>query len=128
LQYADDTLLIMEGCDKQLFVLKALLSSFAAETGLRVNFSKSMIELNTLLSTFGCSIGSLPFTYLGLPLGLTKPKVDDFMPLITRYEKRLVSTSLFLSQAGKLQMVNSVFSSLPTFYMSTFHLHVSIRE
>jgi hypothetical protein len=81
-----------------------------------------------LAATFGCSIGSLPFTYLGLPLGLTKPRVDDFLPLINRCEKRLISTSLFLSQAGKLQMVNSVFSSLSTFFMSTFLLHSSVRE
>jgi hypothetical protein len=75
-----------------------------------------------LAATFGCAIGSFPFTYLGLPLGLTKPRVDDFLPLVTRCERRSVSTSLFLSQPGKLQMFNYVFSSLPTFYMSTFHL------
>jgi hypothetical protein len=81
-----------------------------------------------LAATFGCSIGSLPFTYLGLPLGLTKPRIDDFLPLVTRCERRLVSTSLFLSQAGKLQIVNSVFTSLPTFFMGTFHLHSTVRE
>lgn len=126
----------MEGCGRQLFTLKALLNSFAASTGLKVNFAKSMlVPINLsgektahLAATFGCSIGSFPFTYLGLPLGLSKPSVDDFLPLVTRCEKRLVSTSLFLSQAGKLQMVNSVFSSLPTFYMCTFQLHSTIRE
>ena len=136
LQYADDTLIIMEACGRQLFTLKALLDSFASSTGLKVNFSKSMMvpinlnaqKLNHLASTFGCKIGSLPFTYLGLPLGLTKPRVDDFLPLVTRCERRLISTSLFLSQAGKLQITNSVFSSLPTFFMSTFFLHTSVRD
>ena len=126
----------MEGCARQLFVLKALLNSFADSTGLKVNFSKSMLipinisedKVNHLARTFGCVVGSWPFTYLGLPLGLTKPRVDDFLPLINRCERRLTSTSLFLSQAGKLQMVNSVFSSLPTFFMSTFLLHSSVRE
>jgi retron-type reverse transcriptase len=105
LQYADDTLIVMEGCSRQLFFLKALLNTFASSTGLKVNFQKSMIvpvnvrneKLNYLAATFGCAIGSLPFTYLGLPLGLTKPKVEEFMPLITRCERRLASTSLFLS-------------------------------
>jgi len=50
------------------------------------------------------------------------------MPLVSRCERRLVCTSLFLSQAGKLQITNSVFTSLPTFFMSTFRLHVSIRD
>jgi hypothetical protein len=136
LQYADDTLIIMEGCARQLFFLKGLLNSFASSCGLKVNFTKSMMvpinlsnaRVQHLASTFGCSVGSFPFTYLGLPLGLTKPRVDDFLPMVTRCERRLVSTSLFLSQAGKLRITNSVFTSLPTFYMSTFQLHASVRE
>ena len=43
LQYADDTLIFMEGCARQLFVMKALLNTFADSTGLKVNFSKSML-------------------------------------------------------------------------------------
>jgi hypothetical protein len=136
LQYADNTLIIMEGCANQLFFLKTLLSSFTEVTGLKVNFQKSMMvpinlsqeKLNHLARTFGCSTGSLPFTYLGLPLGLTKPKVEEFMSIVSRCEKRLVSTSIFLSQAGRLQLTNSVFSALPTFAMSTFYMHVTIRE
>jgi hypothetical protein len=126
----------MEGCGKQLFFLKALLNSFSLSTGLRVNFQKSMmVPINTpesrlqhLAATFGCSTGSLPFTYLGLPLGITKPKIEEFLPLVTRCERRLISTSIFLSQAERLQITNSVFTSLPTFFMCTFSLHVTIRD
>lgn len=136
LQYVDDTLIVLEGCGRQLFALKALLNSFALSTGLKVNFAKSfLIPINLsvertkhLAATFGYFVGSFPFTYLGLPLGLTKPRIEDILPLVTRCERRLVSTSLFLSQAGKLQMVNSVFTSLPMFFMSTFHLYVTVRE
>jgi hypothetical protein len=90
IQYADDTLIIIEGCTSLLLFLKTLLSNFSSSTGLRVNFAKSqMIPINidtermtSLAQTFGCSIGSLPFTYLGLPLGLSKPKVDEYLPLV----------------------------------------------
>jgi len=83
-----------------LFILKALLNSFSQSTGLKVNFQKSAMypinltvdKLNNLAATFGCCAGSLPFTYLRLPLGLTKPKIDDFLPLVTRCERRLIST------------------------------------
>lgn len=44
LQYADDTLIIMEDCCRKLFILKALLSSFSASTGLKVNYQKSMMS------------------------------------------------------------------------------------
>jgi retron-type reverse transcriptase len=40
-QYADDTLLIMEACPKQFFFPKAILNSFTTSTGLRVNYNKS---------------------------------------------------------------------------------------
>ena len=51
----------------------------------KVNYSKPMLgpinmeehRAAALAQAFGCVIGSLPFTFLGLPLGLSKPKVID---------------------------------------------------
>jgi hypothetical protein len=40
-----------------------------------------------LASLLGCKIGSLPFTYLGMPLGLSKPSVQDYMPLVKNVRK-----------------------------------------
>jgi hypothetical protein len=122
--------MILEACPRQLFFLKAMLNSFADSIGLHVNYNKSNIypinvseqKMVVLANTFHCNIGSLPFTYLGLPLGLRKPNLEAFLPLIQRIERRLASTSIFLSQAGRLQMVNAVFSSLPTYYMCTLKL------
>ena len=69
----------------QLAHLKSL-QSFADSSGLKVNFDKSlMIPINVdeahfdlLAASLGCTKGSLPFTYLGLPLCATKPSVADF--------------------------------------------------
>jgi hypothetical protein len=90
LQYADDTLLIMPADEEQLHSLKAVLQKFTRSTGLRINYHKSsMVPINisqerchVLANAFGCKVEALPFTYLGLPLGSTKPKVDDLMPII----------------------------------------------
>lgn len=79
-QYADDTLLILHGDARILFNLKGLLRSFSDSTGLHVNFEKSfLVPINMsdsrathLANTFGCQVASMPFTYLGLPLGTTK--------------------------------------------------------
>lgn len=95
IQYADDTIIIMLADTPQLLTLKALLRSFADSTGLRLNFAKSsMVPINTepekaayLANTFGCQLGSMPFTYLDLPLGTTKPSVMAFMPIPTRIKK-----------------------------------------
>lgn len=75
-----------------------------------------------LAKTFGCSKGTLPFPYVGLSLGLTKPRVQDFLPLVNKYGRRLSSVSTFLSQAGRLEPTNGVFTSLPTFYKCTLSL------
>jgi hypothetical protein len=129
IQYTDDTLLVLEACPRQLIVLKSLLHTFAESTGLKVNYQKSYIypinvdssRMEIFARTFNCQIGT-PFTYLGLPMGLSKPKAEDFLPLIQRIERRLLSTSIYLNQTGRLEMVNSVLTALPTFYMSNLKL------
>ena len=76
----------MKGDVTELNHLKELLHTFAESTGLKVKFDKSMIvsiniaedRFDELTTTFGCTKGSLPFTYLGLPLSLIKPTVADF--------------------------------------------------
>jgi hypothetical protein len=88
LQYADDTLVFMNGNAREIFFLKAILNSFAEFTGLKVNYSKSMMvpinispdRFDILANTFGCTKGSLPFTYLGLPLSISKPILLIFGP------------------------------------------------
>jgi hypothetical protein len=79
-------------------------------------------KFEILSRTLDCAKGSLPFTYLGLPLSLTRPNIVDYWPLVSRCERRLVSVSSFLSHAGRLQLTNAIFSALPTFAMSTFLL------
>lgn len=114
--------------------LKELLNKFGESTGLKVNYEKSfMVPINVqeqkfdeLATSFGCSEGSLLFTYLGLPLSIDKPTVADFKPLVTKCEIRLVSISSFLSQASRLELTNAVFTTLPTFAMSTFILPKTI--
>jgi hypothetical protein len=61
-------------------------------------------------------------------MGLTKLRVEDFLPLVQRIERRLSSTSNFLTQAGRLEMVNSVFSALPTFYIGKVKLPPTVLK
>jgi mannosylglycoprotein endo-beta-mannosidase len=134
LQYVDDTLIFMKGDLNELNNLKDILSSFANSSGLRVNYNKYMMipinvthkRLNILASSFGCATGSLPFTYLGLPLSINKPTIADFWPLVTKCERRLVAFSSFLTEAGRLQLTNAIISALPTYAMSTFLLPKTI--
>jgi hypothetical protein len=126
----------MQADPGQLAILKDLLHDFALSTGLKVNFHKScLIPINVpdqkvqeLTQVLGCVRGQFPFPYLGLPMGTTKPQVKDFAPLICRIERKLSASSMFLNYAGRLQLVNSVISSLPTYFMCSLKLPVTVVE
>ena len=103
------SLIILEGDSNQLFFLIFFLGTFSKSIALKVNLKKSMMlpinmsedRLEHLARTFGCTKGTVPFTYLWLPLGLTKPRIQDYLPLVNKCERRLTSVSTFLSQAGR---------------------------
>jgi hypothetical protein len=136
IQYADDTLVVMKADGKQLLYLKAILQSFADSIGLTVNYNKSSMmpinmsqeRLQHFANTLQCRTGCLPFTYLGLPLGTTKPSLDHFMPIVQRVEKRLSGIVDFLDYGGKLLMVKSVLASLPISFMACLDIPVSIKD
>lgn len=107
-----------------------MLHTFAASTGLRVNFAKSMMiplnvpedETTRLAGIFQCALGTLPFTYLDLPRGTTRATLQDLMPLVDSVEKRLSASSSMLKQGSRLQLLNSVLSSMPIYYLCTLHI------
>lgn len=130
IQYADDTLVILPTDARVLFNFKGLLRSFSDSLGLHVNFSKTyLVPINTnpkftlhLANSFGCKVETMPFTYLGLPLGTTRPNIQEFSPIICGIERRITRFSRMLSYQGRLILVNSVLTSLPTFYMCSLQL------
>jgi hypothetical protein len=135
-QYADDTILLLSADRHQILFLKNMLDQFAASTVLKVNYHKSyMIPLNVLddkkhdlASVFGCQIPSMPFTYLGLRMGTTKPHFANLTPLMDGVERKLVACSSFLSYTGRLEMINSVISSTVTYAMCSIKLPVGVIE
>jgi hypothetical protein len=95
LQYVDDTLIILPTDAKQPILLKGLLRSFTHSTTFKVNYSKYfLVPINIseekvihLANTIGCQVAKMPFTYLGLPLGATRPSVENLMPFLNKIEK-----------------------------------------
>jgi hypothetical protein len=126
----------MHACPTQLAARKLILEQFAQATGLRVNYAKSALksinisdeQLLSLATSFGCAVGSLPFTYLGLPVGTTKPTIQDLSPLVGLVERRLNASARFLNYGGRLKFVKSVLSTLPTFFMSSLKLQKTILD
>lgn len=126
-QYTNDTLLILQADAAQLFFLKALLQSFEQSLGLKVNYRKSQMmpinleqsKIQILASTFGCQIGSMPFIYLGLPMGITKPRIDDLSPMMDQIERRLSACSTWLFFSRRLEMINSPITPITTYTLGT---------
>ena len=136
LQYADDTLIILPAEAAQLQSLKDILLQFSQATGLHINFHKSTFapihvppELaNDLANIFGCNVGTMPFTYLGLPLGTTKPTIQEFMPLVCKMERRLTATIAMMSYGGRLSWLNASVTSLLVFAMCTLKFPPKLIE
>ena len=88
LQYADDTIVVIRADSGSAQQLKKELDSFAAATGLAINFTKSTVtpmnvdegRVNDLVNILHCRRGSFPQTYLGLPLYNTKLQLSAFAP------------------------------------------------
>ncbi|MCI36068.1 RNA-directed DNA polymerase (Reverse transcriptase), partial [Trifolium medium] len=77
LQFADDTLLLGVKSWANVRTLRGVLVLFEAVSGLKVNFHRSMLVgvnvaeswLLEAAAVLGCSVGRVPFMYLGLPIG-----------------------------------------------------------
>lgn len=99
LQYADDTLHFGK-CDvRQATIMRWLIVAFELWSGLKDNFRMSTIifigkcDIQRILVTYtiGCSEGSFPIKYLGLPLKPERLDKQDW----DRLTDRIVMISLF---------------------------------
>jgi hypothetical protein len=127
LQYADDTLLIIHGSVQQALIAKQILHAFSEFTGLQINFQKStfvpmhMSELQATqaASILGCTAAALPCTYLGLPLSANRISKQLLQPVINKIQRRLPGwMPRLMSSGGRIQMINSVLSAIPNFFMA----------
>lgn len=133
LQYADDTVIIANAGNEfsSIITLKLVLRLFSSISGLHINFKKSCLvplnlnreECTIVRSIMGCQQASFPITYLGMPLTLNKPSQSAFIPLIEKLERRLEGWKRkLLSRGGRRQLVISVMSAIPVYFMCCFFL------
>ncbi|RVX21349.1 putative mitochondrial protein [Vitis vinifera] len=128
LLFADDTLIFCDANADQLRYLSWTFVWFKEISGLKVNLSKTEaipvgegIPMETLASVLGCKIGSLPTSYLGLPLGAPYKSTKVWDAVEERFRKRLsLWKRQYLSKGGRLTLLKSTLSSLPTYFLSLF--------
>ena len=96
LLFVDDTLVLCKLNQDQLTYFNWLLMCFEAISGLNINLEKSelipvgMVEnVEGLALEFGCKVGALPSSYLGLPLGALFRSVVAWDGVEERFRKKL---------------------------------------
>ena len=83
-----------------------------------VNQAANLEELASILS---CKSGSLPTTYLGLPLGASFKYSGIWNGVTEKMEKRLAAWKMqYLSKGGRLTLIQSVLDSIPTYILHVF--------
>ena len=128
LLFADDTIFFCDAEVEQVLLVQLLLLCFQAVTGLKVNAAKSEMvpikevnNVHALAEILGCRVGALPMTYLGMPLGASHKSPSIWNPILENIESKLVGwKKLYSSKGGRLTLLKSTLSSLPTYFLSLF--------
>lgn len=126
LHYTDDLLILMSGGVEDLRIIKLILYLFEDMAGLKTNFSKTCLyssrmgELSdlaaTATATLQCKVNRLPVTYLGIPISGRRPNRQDWEDVILKVRRRLAAWKMkHISLGGRLTLVNSVWSTIPTY-------------
>jgi len=76
IQYADDTVIMLDGSENSIRNLKLILYCFEWLIGLKINFHKSEVfvfgaqqeEKERMANMLNCKLGELPLKYLGIPV------------------------------------------------------------
>ncbi|PNY01857.1 cysteine-rich receptor-like protein kinase, partial [Trifolium pratense] len=137
LQFADDTIIVGEGNWDNLWCIKTVLRSFEIVSGLKVNFYKSKLYGINLDESFlrassaflNCGVETIPFRFLGIPVGANPRRRATWLPIFDSMKKRLNAwNGRHLSIGGRVTLINSVLSSLPLYFFSFYKAPVCVLK
>ncbi|GJV69249.1 RNA-directed DNA polymerase, eukaryota [Tanacetum coccineum] len=77
----------------------------------------------------GCKSQSMPFVYLGLPVGMNMFRLKGWDPILDKFKNRLSKwKASMLSIDGRTTLVSSVLGALGIYYLSLFPMPVNIEK
>lgn len=136
LLFADDTMFFCHSTPTCCETLQGILLEYEKASGQKINKDKSSITFSSKTSTtfkesakliLGIAKEGGKGKYLGLPEHFGRRKRDLFTSIVDRIRQRAVSWSTkHLSRAGKMTMINSVLTAMPSYSMTCFELPVSL--
>lgn len=127
--YVDDAAVFVKPNKEEVGVVAQILDIFRQASGLIINRAKCAVypircenvDLTEVITEFQCQTLSFACKYLGLPLHFKQPRRVDIQPLLDKMANRLPTwKGKFLNRAGHLKLLNSMLSSIPTYYLTVF--------
>ena len=125
LVFADDLMVFCKGNLSSFTRLFEAVSLFSSISGLNLSTGKCFCFFGnvptdvkaSVLSLSGFTEGTLPITYLGLPLVSKSLNARDCQPLIIKITKRIeLWTNKFISQGGRLQLIDSILAAIQSYW------------
>ena len=111
--------------------IKVMLRSFELVLILKINFAKSSFGafrrldqwVESAMGYLNCRLWSLPFSYLGIPIGAHPRRSEICDPIISKCKRKLSKwKQRNLSFGGRVTWIKSVLNSIPIFFFSFFRL------
>lgn len=111
--------------------MKSILRGFESVSGLNVNLFKSCLyavnvdeDFLSVASAFlCCKAGSLPFSFLGIPVGCNHRTQSPWKSLVQKLKNKLsVWKGRFLYIGGKITLINSILNSIPIYFLSFYKI------
>ena len=137
LQYADDTIFLLEDNVESAQNLKFVLTMFEQMSGLKINFNKSEMFLfggakdrePVYSEIFGCKMGELPMKYLGFPIDEKRIRNIGWQ----KTEEKIVGRcqtwqGRLLDSGSRITLIQSALTGVPYYMMSFYTLPCGVRK
>ena len=104
-------------------------------SNLKINLQKSEItpvgateDVDKATALFGCKVGKLPTTSLGLPLGAPHKSCKIWDVIEEIFKRKLIAwKKQYLSKGGGLILIKCTISNLPIYFMLLFVIPKKVR-
>ena len=108
-----------------------MLRSFELVSGLKINFAKShfrtigmsMQWMKNAATYLNCSLLSVPFSYLGIPMGANPRSSVTWDPIVKKCKRKLAKwKQKHLSFGGRVTLIKSALNSILIYFLSFFRI------
>lgn len=137
IQYADDTLFIVDGSEENAEAVKWILKSFEVISGLGFNFDKSCMfginvvkeKLEDMAAGWGCKVGVFPVPYLGLKVGGRINGVESWSEVVEKVKRRVRKWEVkMILLGGRITVVKAILTAMPLYNLSFLPLPKKVEN